>query len=222
MILWQCRVQLRFVAEPARLDPPGKIALTATSLAGGALANALQLQSYRVMFPLSGMSASSGVYGIVSNVGAAAMAACASIYTQIELPKVYQTQGRSVGHFVKLATLMSLGVLAVALVFAKFLVGHLTQQQYVPYAYAIGFGVVVEACNLVLGGFGVYLTLYQRTAPLFYLHMLGAVVAVAGCLAALELSPQSPMLIGLSLAGSQLLITPLIGLFVLRHLTGKN
>jgi len=150
------------------------------------------------------------------------MSACASIYSQIESPRLYQSQGGSIGSFVKGAVVLSLGVLAVALLFSSFLVGHLTQRQYVPYALGIGFGVVVEACNLVIGGYGVYLTLYQRTAPLFHLHLLGAVVAVAGCLAALRWFPQSPMLIGFALAGSQLLITPLMGLFVLRHRNGKH
>jgi hypothetical protein len=222
VILWQCRVRLSFSAEPERLDPPRKIVLTATSLAGGAVSNALQLQAYRVVFPLAGLSAFSGIYGIVSNVGAAGMAACASIYSQIELPKLYQSQGRSIGRFVKMAVVLSVGVLAFAMIFSSFLIGHLTQKQYVPYALAIGFGVVIEACNLVIGGYGVYLTLYQRTAPLLHLHILGAAVAVLGCLAILKWYPQSPMMIGVALAGSQLLITPLMGLFVLRHRTENS
>jgi hypothetical protein len=222
LILWRCRARLRFGPEPARLDPPAAIARTAASLAGGAASNTIQLQAYRVAFPLAGLGATSGAYGIVANVGAAAMSACASIYQQIEAPRLYQSQGRTIGQFVRLAVLLSLGVLAVALGFSSFLIGHLTQPQYLPYALAIGFGVVVEACNLVIGGYGVYMTIHRRTAPLFHLHLLGAVVAVAGCLATLRWSPQSPMLIGAALAGSQLLITPLMGLFVWRHRTGKN
>jgi hypothetical protein len=222
VILWQCRRRLAFSGTPEQLDSPAVIVRTSASLAGGAVSNMLQLQTYRVMYPLAGLAAASGVYGIVSNVGAAAMSACASIYSQIESPRLYQSQGASIGSFVKLAVALSLGVLAVALLFSSFLVGHLTQKQYVPYALAIGFGVVVEACNLIIGGYGIYLTLYKRTAPLFHLHLLGAVVSVLGCLAAFHWSPQSPMLIGFALAGSQLLITPLMGLFVLRHRTGRH
>lgn len=222
VILWRCRTRLHFSTEPIQLDPPSKIAATAVSLAGGAVSNAVQLQTYRVVFPLAGFGTTSGVYGIVSNVGASAMAAFGSIYMQIQLPKLYQTRGRFIGSFVAWAVLLSLGVLVVAAVFSSFLIERLTQTQYIPYAFAIAFGVVIEACNLIIGGYGVYLTIHQRTAPLFYFHLLGAVVAVSGCLATLQWHPQSPMLIGVALAASQLLITPLIGIFVLRHQNGKN
>ena len=218
VILWRCRARLRFVEQPERLDGGRHIASTVVSLAGGAVSNTVQLQAYRVLFPLSDRGALSGIYGIVSNVGAAAMAACASIYAQIESPKIYQSQGKSVGQFVKRAVLMSVGMLTVVLAGSSFLVEHLTQPKYVPYAMAAGFGVIVEACNLIIGGYGIYLMLHQRTMVLLYLHILGAVIAVLGCLAVLEWAPQSPLLIGVALAGSQLLITPLIGLVVMRHI----
>lgn len=222
MILWQCRRRLGFAAGPKVLDPARHIAGTSVALAGGAIANTVQLQAYRVMYPLLGASGSSGIFGIVSNVGAAGMAACASIYSQMESPRLYASQGASVGAFVKMGAALSLGVLAFALVFDSALIGHLTQRQYVPYAMGIGFGVVIEACNLVLGGYGTYLTLHKHTQPLVQLHALGAVVAVAGCVAALHWAPASPMLIGFALAGSQLLITPWLGLIVSRHRTQSH
>ena len=222
VILWQCRRRLHFAAEPSRLDSPISVARTAVSLSGGAISNTVQLQTYRVIYPLVGLNLSSGLYGVVANVGASAMAACASVYSQIELPKLYQTQGRSIGSFVKLAIALSFAVLVVSMALHSFLIGHLTQQKYLPYAMAIGFGVIVEACNLVIGGFGVYLMFFRRTTAMFNLHLLGAALSVVGCFASIRWYPQSPMLIGVVVAGSQLLITPLMGLIVWRHRTGNK
>jgi hypothetical protein len=222
VILWQCARRLSFAEDPDRLDPPGRIARIAVSLSGSAISNTVQLQTYRVVYPLVGLSATSGIYGVVANVGASAMAACSSVFSQIELPKLYQSQGRSIGSFVKLAVALSVAVLVVAMALHSFLIGHLTQRKYIPYSLAIGFGVIVEACNLVIGGYGVYLMLYRRAAALFNLHLLGAVVSVIGCLASLKWYPQSPMLIGMVVVGSQLLITPLMGVIVQRHQNGTN
>jgi hypothetical protein len=40
--------------------------------------------------------------------------------------------------------------------------------------------------NLIIGSYGVYLTLYQRTSPLSDFHLLGSVVSVLGSLATLK------------------------------------
>jgi hypothetical protein len=222
VILWQCPRRLSFTAEPRRLDPPSTIVSTAIALAGGAICNTVQLQAYRVAYPLFGLSGTSGIYGVVANVGASAMAACASIYSQIETPKLYQSQGRSIEGFVKLAIALSLAVLLVAMVLNSFLIRHLTQEKYVAYSLAIGFGVIIEACNLITGGYAVCLMFYQRAGALLNLHVLGTVVSVVGCFATLTWYPRSPMLIGAVLAGSQLLITPFMGLLVRRQQTGNK
>lgn len=220
VILWQCKSRLIFAPEPAQLDRPAKIVWTAGSVAGSAVSNAVQLQTYRVIYPLYGLSVSSGIYGVVTNVGASAMAACASIYSQIESPKLYQSQGRSIGTFVTLAVALSIFVLVVAVAFDSLLIGKLTQQKYIPYSLAIAFGVIVEACNLIIGAYGVCLMFQRRAGALFALHLLGAVVSVVGCVATLKWYPHSPMLIGIVVAGSQLLITPIMGLMVFRNRAG--
>lgn len=222
VILWQFPRRLTFSNEPSHLDRPSFIVRTAMTLAGGAISNTVQLQTYRVAYPLFGLSSSSGIYGVVANVGAAAMAACASIYSQIEIPKLYQSQGRSIWSFVKLAVALSVAVFVVAMLLSSFLIAHLTQKKYVPYSLAIGFGVIIEACNLITGGYAVCLMFYQRVGALLNLHIIGALVSVLGCLATLKWYPQSPMLIGAVLAGSQLLITPFMGLLVRRHQTGTK
>ncbi len=208
-------------AEPGSLDSPRTIFRTAAPIAGSAVCNALQLQTYRVAYPLAGLGAASGIYGVVSNIGAAAMSACGSIYAQIQTPRLYRSHGASIRSFVGLAALLAAGVLLVATLCAPFLVRLLTKPQYVPYALAVGFGVVTEACNLMIGGYTVMLSLAQRTGTLLKFNLAAAVLSVAGCLTSLTLRPGDPFAIGLSIAGSQLLMTLSMVVFA-RHRLSEN
>ncbi len=194
-------------AEPQRLDDGRTILRTAAPIAGAAVCNAVQLQGYRVAYPLAHHTATSGLFGVVSNIGAAAMSAAGSIYSQLQTPRLYASQGRYVRRFALLASALACVLLVAALLTAHLLVSTLTGPQYLPYAYAVGFGIVTEACNLIAGGYTIALSMTGRTALLFKLNLLAAAVSAAGCCASLLLRPGEPMLIGASLAGSQLLMT---------------
>jgi O-antigen/teichoic acid export membrane protein len=207
VIIAQVRRRLALSYALKSLDPPGAILRAAAPIAGAALCNVMQLQCYRVVYPLAGLGAASGTYGVVSNIGAAAMSACGSIFSQIHVPRLYRSRGASIGRFVGMATLLAGVVLVAAMSFAPFLVNLLTKQQYVPYALAVGFGVVTEACNLIIGGYAVLLTLEQRAGTLLKFNLAAAVLSVGGCLAALALRPEEPFLIGITIVGSQLLMT---------------
>ena len=199
--------RLARAAEPKHLDDGRIILRTSAPIAGAAVCNAVQLQGYRVAYPLAHHSATSGLFGVVSNIGAAAMSAAGSIYSQLQTPRLYASQGRYVRRFALLAGALACVLLIVALLTAHLLVSTLTGPQYLPYAYAVGFGIVIEACNLIVGGYTIALTISSRTALLFKLNLLAAAVSAAGCCAALLLRPGEPMLIGASLAGSQMLMT---------------
>jgi O-antigen/teichoic acid export membrane protein len=207
IVLVRARRTLPLAHGTEPLDTAATMVRVAAPLAGSAVCNALQLQTYRVAYPMADVGVSSGIYGVVSNVGAAAMAACASIYQQLQQPQLYQSQGASIGRYVRRAALMSAGVFVVLVVFAPFFVRLLTKDQYVAYSSIIGFGVVQEACNLVMGAYAVLLSLRQRTDVLLKLNLLAASLSVAGCLGVLAWSPGNPYLIGLPIAGSQLLLT---------------
>ncbi len=222
VILWQCAHRLPLDASAEPLDPPRAITRTAAALAGGAACNTVQLQSYRVLYPLQGLGAISGAFGVVANVGAVAMSSCAAIYSQLQLPALYRSQGGTLGRYVGGATALALGVLAVAMLAREPIIARLTQPQYLPHAAAIGFGVVIEGCNLLIGAFGVYLTLRQRAVVLFKFHAVAAVAALLGGAATLRWAPGDPMLIGLVVAGTQLLITPAMGLYIWRTRTGTH
>ncbi len=199
--------KLRFEDNLSRLGDPSCVFRVAAPLSGSAVCNALQLQTFRVAYPLAGLSETSGLYGVVANIGGQAMATCSAIYAQIETPRLYKTQGTSIRRFVGLATVLALGVFAFTMVLAPLFVRLLTKEQYVPYAYAIGFGVVTEACNLIVGAYTVMLTIKQRTYLLLKLNFVAAALSVASCMIAISLMPNDPFVIGWTLCGSQLFMT---------------
>lgn len=217
ILLWQVRRQLPLTGGTEVLDTSRAILRTVLPMSGSAICNALQLQTYRVAYPLAGLGAVSGIFGVVSNVGTAGMGACASVFSQLYIPQLYQSAGASIRRYVGHALLLSGGVLVVAMAAAPLLVRLLTKQQYQAYALAIGFGVIVEACNLIIGGYVVLLSIEQRTGLLLKFNVAAALLSVSGCMASIALAPSNPYLIGVSIAGSQLLMTALLIFFARRR-----
>jgi hypothetical protein len=213
LILSQARRRLQLSNSAVPFDSAATIFHVAMPISGSAVCNALQVQAYRVAYPLAGFGAVSGVFGVVSNIGTAGMGACSAIFSQLYLPQLYQSAGASIRRYVSHALLLSSGVLAFSMAIAPLLVELLTKQQYRPYAFAIGFGVVAEACNLVIGGYVVLLSIEKRTRQLLYFNLFAATLSVAACAGALLYAPNNPYLIGFSIAGSQLLMTFLLIVF---------
>ena len=216
ILLWQARRSLPLSPDRTSLDTPAHIVRTAGALSGGAASNTVQLQAYRVLFPAAGHPHTSAALGVTSNIGAVAMSACAQVFSQLFLPRLYQTRGASIGQYVAWSLGMAAAVLAVGLSLSEFLVRHLTQPAYIPYAAAIGVGIVIEAGNLVVGAYGIFLTLHGRAGALFRFQLAGAVFSLTGCLLLLTRAPESPLLVGVVVAASQLLVAPALGFYVHR------
>lgn len=216
ILVQRARRSLPFTNNGEPLDTPGHIVRTAGALSGSAASNTVQLQAYRLLFPATGHAPTSAALGVTANIGAVAMSACAQVFSQLFLPRLYQTRGASIGQYVGWSVGMAAAVLAVGLSLSEMLVRHLTQSAYVPYAAAIGVGIIVEAGNLVIGAYGVYLTLHGRAAMLFRFQLAGAMISLGGCLVVMYQAPDSPLLVGAVVAVSQLLITPALGFYVHR------
>lgn len=216
ILLWQARRSLSLTPDPMPLDTPARIVRTASALSGGAASNTVQLQAYRVLFPAAGHGHTAAALGVTSNIGASAMSACAQVFSQLFLPRLYQTRGASIGQYVGWGLGLAVAVLAVGMTLSDVLVRHLTQAAYVPYAPAIGVGIVVEAGNMIIGAYSVFLTLHGRAGALLRFQLAGAGLSLAGCLFLLDRAPESPLLLGLVVAVSQLLVTSALGLYVHR------
>lgn len=221
VILVQLRRRIPLSRSSEPLDGAVTVLRIVAPISGSAVCNALQNQAYRVVYPLAGFGAVSGVFGVVANIGIAGMGACASIFSQLYLPGLYRSAGASIRRYVGHALLLSGGILAFSLVFARLLVKLLTKEQYLPYATAVGFGVVSEACNLVIGGYVVLMSIERRTSLLLKFNAATALLSVGGCLGAVAFAPDNPYLIGVFVAGSQLLMTVSLLVFVRRRDTSS-
>lgn len=216
ILIWQARRSLPFTQEVAPLDNSFHIIRTSAALAGGAASNTVQLQGYRVLFPALGHSNTSAVLGVTANIGAVAMSACAQVFSQLYLPRLYQSQGRSIQQYALLATAMIGILLILVMPISTFLVKHLTHSEYIPYAPAIGIGILIEGCNLLIGAYSIFLTLRQKVGVLFRTQLLGAALSLTACLILVKFNPQTPLLLGMGIALSQLLATALLGIYVYR------
>jgi hypothetical protein len=196
------------------LNQPIQIIRTVSTLAGGAASNTIQLQAYRVVYPAAGYANTAAVLGVTVNIGAVAMSACSQVFSQLFLPKLYQTKGDSINQYSCWAIAVTAGLITISLPLSEFLVQNLTNSEYIPYANAIGVGIILEAGNLLIGAYGVYLTLHARTGALFWFQLIGAVFSLTGCLMLLNLAPDSPMLLGYVIASSQLLVVPALAFYV--------
>lgn len=216
VLLWQARRTLPLSLAVKQLDHPSHVLCTSAALAGGAVSNTVQLQAYRVIFPATGHASTAATLGVTANIGAVAMSACAQVFSQLFLPRLYQSSGASIGQYIGRGIVVAVGLLAVTLPMSEFLVRHLTHSRYAPYAPAIGIGIVIEACNMLIGAYSVYLTLHRRASVLFLFQLAGAVLSLAGCVILLTYAPSSPIALGLVVAASQLIVTPTLGFYVYR------
>jgi hypothetical protein len=78
------------------------------------------------------------------------------------------------------------------------------------------FGVVVEACNLMIGAITAFSGLLKRTNILIKANLIGVLISVSVVALALYFSASNPYLIGTSVAASQVVILLLLLSFVRR------
>jgi O-antigen/teichoic acid export membrane protein len=216
VLCWQARRVLPLSGASDALDPPLRVLRITFALAGGAASNIVQLQAYRVLFPAAGHASTSAALGVTANIGAVAMSACSQVFSQLFLPRLYRNGGAWIGRYVGWAVAMTAALLTLALLLSEYLVQHLTQAAYLPYAPAVGIGIVIEASNMLIGAYSVYLTLNGRAIMLFWFQLVGAIISLSACMITLNWRPDSPLLLGLAVAGSQILVTPALGFYVYR------
>lgn len=192
------------------------------ALSIGAICNLAQLQSYRLTYVWAGVPATAAIYVVVTNLGSSGMAAISSVYSQIFLPKVYSSKGEFTLTYIRNALILTLIVLVGAAVTGKYLLLFLTKNDYVEYAQAIGFGVLVEAGNLVIGAATVYLMLNNAAKATIFCNVFATIISVVGGYIALYYFPESAFAIGIPIALSQILITIFLVLYVSRFQKMKN
>ncbi|WP_139176344.1 MULTISPECIES: hypothetical protein [unclassified Janthinobacterium] len=179
-----------------------------------AICNLAQLQGYRLMYVWAGAPATAAIYVVVTNLGSAGMGAISSVYSQIFLPKIYASKGEFTLKYIRNALILSLIVGIGAIVTGKYLLMFLTKNDYVEYAHAIGFGVLVEAGNLVIGAATVYLMLNNAAKATIFCNVMAAIGSMAGGYLMMHYFPENAFAIGVPIALSQIFI----GLFLISYI----
>jgi O-antigen/teichoic acid export membrane protein len=192
------------------------------ALSIGAICNLAQLQSYRLTYVWAGVPATAAIYVVVTNLGSSGMAAISSVYSQIFLPKIYASKGEFTLTYIRNALILTVIVLIGAALTGKYLLLFLTKNDYVEYAQAIGFGVLVEAGNLVIGAATVYLMLNNAAKATIFCNIVATIVSVVGGYLALHYWPENSFAIGVPIALSQIFITVFLVFYVVRSQRIKN
>lgn len=192
------------------------------ALSIGAICNLAQLQSYRLTYVWAGVPATAAIYVVVTNLGSSGMAAISSVYSQIFLPKIYASKGEFTLTYIRNALILTVIVLIGAALTGKYLLLFLTKNDYVEYAQAIGFGVLVEAGNLVIGAATVYLMLNNAAKATIFCNIVATIGSVVGGYLVLHYWPENSFAIGVPIALSQIFITVFLVFYVIRSQKIKN
>ena len=188
------------------------------ALSIGAICNLVQLQLYRLMYVWVGAPATAAIYTVVSNLGASGMTAISSVYAQLFLPKVYVSKGKYTLTYIRNALLLTLLVVISALIFGKYVLLFLTKDDYVEYAHAIGFGVLIEAGNMVIGAATVFLMMNNAAKLMIFYNVVAAISSTVGGFIVMTHWPQDAFLIGIPIVLSQIFIAT----FLIWHVAKIN
>jgi len=181
-----------------------------------AVCNWIQLQGYRLVYVWFGHPDIAGLYATVSNIGSVGMSATGQIYAQLFQPKIYQTRGLFIKKYLAMALSISIVVMVSYAVLGPFILGVLTKGDFKVYYKLMLFGVLVEACNLMIGAIMAFSGLIKRTNILIKTNLIGVVVSVSIMALTLFFDATNPYLTGASTGISQIVILLFLLSFVRR------
>ena len=94
----------------------------------------------------------------------------------------------------------------------------LTKDDYVEYAHAIGFGVLIEAGNMVIGAATVFLMMNNAAKLMIFYNVVAAISSTVGGFIVMTYWPQDAFLIGIPIVLSQIFIAT----FLIWHVAKIN
>ncbi|MGJ0300975.1 lipopolysaccharide biosynthesis protein [Aliarcobacter cryaerophilus] len=172
----------------------------------GAVINWIQLQGYRILLAPMGHIETIGLYATVANIGQTGMNAASTVYAQLFVPNIYKTNGEYTKKYIGFAILVILFVLFVGMIFSETLVVLLTSNKFAEYSYLIGYGILAESCNLIIGGLSIYLTIHNLTKKTIIASWIGLLSFVSVFFILYLIDFLSVWTIGLPIVLSQLFV----------------
>lgn len=129
----------------------------------GAVLNWLQMQGYRLLLVPTGSVELVGIYSTVSGIGSNAMNAVAQIFNQLNIPKLYRSEGACINKLLIYAFFMSMFILAGCFIFSDQIITILTKSTFLPYSKLVVFGILGDSGNFLIGLIGLYFTIMNKT-----------------------------------------------------------
>ncbi len=172
----------------------------------GAVINWIQLQGYRILLAPMGHIETIGLYATVANIGQTGMNAASTVYGQLFVPNIYKTNGEYIKKYIGFAILVILFVLFVGMIFSETLVVLLTSNKFAEYSYLIGYGILAESGNFIIGGLSIYLTIHNLTKKTIIASWIGLLSFVSVFFILYLIDFLSVWTIGLPIVLSQLFV----------------
>lgn len=171
-----------------------------------AVFNWIQLQGYRLILVPLGYTEIVGIYSTVSNIGTAVMSASSAIFSQLFVPKIYQSEGSYTRTYIRNALLLVVAVMLGTFVFSDLMVVLLTKESFVKYSWLIFFGIIAEAGNFLIGAFSIHVTLTGATKTMLKSSIFGVVFMALAFLGIYYFSTIRVETVGLPIIVSQIAI----------------
>lgn len=172
----------------------------------GAVINWIQLQGYRMLLAPMGHIETIGLYATVANVGHSGMNAASTVYAQLFVPNLYKTHGKDIKQYIQWALLTIIGVFCIGMLFSRELVSLLTNNSFAEYSYLVGYGILAESGNFIIGGLSIYLTIHNLTKKTMIASWIGLVSFILIFAILYFLDSISVWTIGLPIVLSQLFV----------------
>lgn len=129
----------------------------------GAFINWIQLQSFRIILVPLGFAEEVGIYSTIAGIGSVALSTIASIYMQLKIQNVFNTNGKYIFKYINNFIMLAGIALILSVPLAAFFVPLLTNDNFSKYYLLVTIGASIELGNFVIGSTAVYLSLHNKT-----------------------------------------------------------
>ncbi len=172
----------------------------------GSVINWIQLQAYQVVLVPLGYSHVVGMYSTISNVGSTGMTTAATVYQQIYQPKIYQSSGQYLRTYLVWGGALIAFVFFVALLFKDLIIGLLTKEIFLRFSIVIGYGVLINACNFIIGALVINLSIQDKMKEQVNISLVALGAVFLGFSTLYYNESINVYTLGIPILGSQLVI----------------
>ena len=183
------------------------------SISGSALSNTVLSQNYKIIHELNGHGTTSANLGVCSNIGSSIMGAFSQLFSMMRYPAIYTNGIKGFRSFFAQALLLICFVITGVYIFLSDIVLLFTSSDFLEFKIAVLFGVAYEGVNLIVGGISIIFLKSSLQHVIFVIQLCCAILSVFWTILCVIWAPASPMILGMGLLITQMLMLFLILLY---------